>query len=92
MTFADLSCASALPPSLYLQPGHSLFSGSADEVSARFPDLPPQSIEALLGDYETENRELLEAIQQHDLESFTREISRLLEVQGASGADESMAE
>ncbi|ORY72608.1 methyltransferase type 11 [Leucosporidium creatinivorum] len=84
------AAASSLPDSLYLEPGHSLFTGSAEEIAARLPDLPDQFIEALLGDFETENRELLEAIQQHGLDSFATEINRLLQ-EGTTG-DVAMAE
>jgi hypothetical protein len=89
-TSADISSCLGLPDSLYLEPSQSLFSGSAEEVAARFPELPSQSIEALLGDFETENRELLEAIQQHGLDSFATEINRLLQ-EGPAG-DVAMAE
>lgn len=93
VTLADSGSPAALPSHVFLQPGQSLFSGTAEEVAARFPTLPPQSIEELLGDFEKENHELLEAIQQHGLDSFAKEIERLLQEGEADGTeDESMAE
>lgn len=73
-----------MPPALYLEPGRSLFVGREDEVAARFPELEPSAVAGLLAAYDDENRQLQEALQQHGLDTYAKEIVRLLQDEGVS--------
>ncbi|KAI5479591.1 nuclear pore complex protein Nup133 [Pseudohyphozyma bogoriensis] len=95
--FATLTGAAGAdhPASMYLRPLESLFTGSAEELAARFPDAPSHLIDLLLNDYESENQSLREAVQQHMLDDYCSEVARLMgeevgEVEGAVGDDSMM--
>lgn len=67
---------------MYLEPGQSLFFGVDEEVAARFPGSGAMAVEGLVAAYEDENRQLQEALQQHDLDTYAKEIVRLLQATG----------
>lgn len=71
---------------MYLEPGHALFADSVDELAARFPAFDSEHIEGLLAAFDDENRQLQEALQQHDLDVYAKEIVRLLQQDGPSSA------
>lgn len=81
------------PNTMFLQPSEALFTGSADELSARFPDAPAHLVSLWLNNYEAENQELEEALGRHGLEAYCGEIERLFrEGEPGLGMDDSMAE
>lgn len=95
----DVCLTALLPPipdhpnTMFLQPSEALFTGSADELSARFPDAPAHLVSLWLNNYEAENQELEEALGRHGLEAYCGEIERLFrEGEPGLGMDDSMAE
>ncbi|BGP22727.1 hypothetical protein JCM10295v2_001618 [Rhodotorula toruloides] len=89
--YATLAAArrSRQPHDMLLEPSRSFSSATPDELSARFPDLPSSTIDALLSDYEQEGRLLNEAMQA-GLEACCKECVRLLdeEQEGSHGEKE----
>ncbi|GAA5979128.1 hypothetical protein JCM11641_008435 [Rhodosporidiobolus odoratus] len=87
------SAGSGHPPSLYLEASQTFSSASTDELAARYPTLPPPTLDLLLNDYEQEGRVLSEHLQHNGLEQYCKEIVRMLqegELEMGEGADDSV--
>ncbi|GAA5905117.1 Nup133p [Sporobolomyces salmoneus] len=66
------------PPSLYLEPLQSLSSSTLPLLAALHPSMSQPELELLQKDYETENRRLEKAVREDGVESFAKEVVRLL--------------
>lgn len=71
-----------------------MFTGTAEEVAARFADAPAHQVDLLLNDFEKESSDLREAIQYHGLDGYCGEVMRLWGEEGREvvAGDDSMAE
>lgn len=68
---------SDLPNTLFLTPTEAIFSGSSEEIAARFPEAPKEIIENLVQDFQVENEEIQSAIEEVGLLEFCKEVERL---------------
>lgn len=69
---------SEISSTLFLLPEQTLFCDTSEEIAARFPDLSPEAIDALLVDFERESALVLDAVRSHSLNEYCGEVTRLL--------------
>lgn len=72
-----------------------MFTGTAEEVAARFADAPAHQVDLVLNDFEKESGDLREAIQHHGLDGYCGEVMRLWgeeEREDLAVGDDSMVE